>query len=470
MKAIRIVSFLLIAWLNATTTQAQPVDSVFSFATYLQMIRTYHPIMREASIEVEMAKSEITKAVGSFNPVVSAELGGKMLDGIRYYSYQNPALNWPIWYGAEIVAGNEALRGDRLDASQTKGNISYVGISVPLLKDVVIDKRRAYLQQAKVMHSMAKSQQRIWINDLMLEAIEAYIKWLEAYESWKAIGDLVRVNEERVNQVKVIWRLGERAAIDTTEAITQWQSMQLLQAEYEVKFQQAGYSLSAFLWKPNYEPQLLPETVIPDAAAWVFDENSLSGLVNEFLQEVDDRHPYLQWYQQKVNWQQIDKKLKFQELLPKLNVQYNQLSKSSNWQGITNANQLFNNNYKYGIKFETPLLFSNGRASYRMAKLKLEQVKLNEVQKKIELQVKLKQYYAGYQNFKKQSSIQAQQVTNYQRLALAEESRFKQGESSLFLMNSRETKLIEGKLKQVELNAKKLKSAYSVLWASGILN
>ena len=84
--------------------------------------------------------------------------------------------------------------------------------------------------------------------------------------------------------------------------------------------------------------------------------------------------------------------------------------------------------------------------------------------------MKLKQYYAGYQNFKKQSSIQAQQVTNYQRLALAEESRFKQGESSLFLMNSRETKLIEGKLKQVELNAKKLKSAYSVLWASGILN
>lgn len=460
---------LICLWPWVVNAQTINSPNTLSFSQYLQIVRTYHPVIREAAIEVEMAQGEILKANGAFNPIISAEMGQKVLGGTQYYSYTNPTVKWPVWFGAEIEAGTERWQGDRLEVGQTKGDISYIGVSVPLLKDLLLDKRRAYLQQARVMHSMAKSQRQIWVNDIMFEAIETYIKWLEAYQSLQAIQQLVNVNQERVRQIKAIWQSGERAAIDTTEAYTQWQSMLLMQNDYEVKWIQAGYALSAFLWKEKNEPQGLPDEVIPDSNAWSFDETALEGLVTELLHQIDDRHPYLQWYQQKINWQRIDKRLKFQELLPKLNVQYNQLSKSAAFSGIGNMNQFLDNNYKYGIKFETPLLFSNGRASYRIATLKLEQLQLNEAQKKMELQVKLKQYFASYSNLKKQLAIQSGQVENFRKLVQAEENRFSQGESSLFLMNSRENKLIENIIKQVELNAKKLKSAYSILWAAGTL-
>lgn len=45
-------------------------------------------------------------------------------------------------------------------------------------------------------------------------------------------------------------------------------------------------------------------------------------------------------------------------------------------------------------------------------------------------------------------------VENYEKLLAAEERKFSFGESSLFLINTRESKLIEAQLKQYELLTK----------------
>jgi hypothetical protein len=58
---------------------------------------------------------------------------------------------------------------------------------------------------------------------------------------------------------------------------------------------------------------------------------------------------------------------------------------------------------------------------------------------------------------------------NYQQLLKSEEIKFEQGESSLFLINSREIKLIETLQKQIEVTNKFYKAKYAVEWAAGLL-
>jgi hypothetical protein len=54
-------------------------------------------------------------------------------------------------------------------------------------------------------------------------------------------------------------------------------------------------------------------------------------------------------------------------------------------------------------------------------------------------------------------------------LQKGEETRFFNGESTLFLVNSRENKTLETLLKLTEVTAKYYKTAYALKWAAGEL-
>jgi outer membrane protein TolC len=70
---------------------------------------------------------------------------------------------------------------------------------------------------------------------------------------------------------------------------------------------------------------------------------------------------------------------------------------------------------------------------------------------------------------KKQIELQSNNYNNYQRLVRAEEIRFENGESSLFLINSRENKALEALQKLIELKTKYYKSVYALQWSAGLL-
>jgi outer membrane protein TolC len=76
--------------------------------------------------------------------------------------------------------------------------------------------------------------------------------------------------------------------------------------------------------------------------------------------------------------------------------------------------------------------------------------------------------YNELQNTEKLLTLQTSVVSNAQKLRDAEEIRFENGESSLFLVNQRERSLIEAQAKLVELNAKYAKAKVHLQWSSGI--
>ena len=62
--------------------------------------------------------------------------------------------------------------------------------------------------------------------------------------------------------------------------------------------------------------------------------------------------------------------------------------------------------------------------------------------------------YTELDSYQEQTGLIGQIVNNYSQLLSAEERKFSFGESSLFLINSRESKLIDAQLKKIEVQNK----------------
>ena len=84
-----------------------------------------------------------------------------------------------------------------------------------------------------------------------------------------------------------------------------------------------------------------------------------------------------------------------------------------------------------------------------------------------ELEVKLRQNTAEAMALQSQISIIRQTQQAHQKLLEGEEIRFSLGESSLFLINARETKLLEINEKLIETENKLIKNTLKGEWLTG---
>ena len=465
MKLILTVKFLFVFQFLL----AQDSVKTLSEKQVVEIIKRFHPIARIADINIEKAKADITIAKGGFDPVLSFNLDNKTFDGVEYYNYVEPQVTIPTWYGIEVHAGLENIRGNKTDPEQTIGKTSQLGISVPLAKNLLLDKRRAVLQQAKIFSELSAVEKQAVLNDLLLDATTAYWQWVQRYELKNVISNVVTLNERRFELVKIAFRQGERPAIDRVEAFSQLQSFRLLLTEADLAFMNAGLELSTFLWDENAEPTILPSTVIPDKT---WKDQTLAVLplpvLDTILQNAITSHPDLRQYDFHLNALNIERKLKFQELLPSIKFKYNQLGKGYDLVKNT-ARPLFDDNYKYGISVGIPLRLSEGRGSYRKAKLKVQEKKLEQKQKTNEVENKIRTCYNELRTLRDQLLLQRQQYDALLALQRGEETRFFNGESSLFLINSREAKTLESLQKLTAIETKYCITLNKLYWAGGSL-
>ena len=455
--------------LAGSTLKAQDSLKTLSALQVMEIVKQFHPVAKQADIFVEKAKSDVTIARGMFDPVLKNETAQKTFDGTDYYYYNRPELSIPTWFGVEVSAGLEYLSGNRTDPVETKGQTSYFGVSVPLAKNLLMDKRRAALQTAKIFRDASAVEKRNMLNNLLLDAMNSYWNWVKQYQVYKILTEALIVNEKRVELIKTAFRLGDRPAIDTIEALTQLQNIELLKNQAWLDYQNTGLELSVFLWLANTTPFNLSLDIVPG------DNLQLSNIaaepipdLNNLLEAAIKNHPELVIYNYKIDVLTVDKKLKFQELLPSLNFRYNQLGKGYDMLK-TVTNPLFENNYQYGLSFGIPLRLSQGRGEYRKAKLKITETQLQQKQKQLQLENKVKSYFNELFMLKSQVALQEKALKNYQALQRGEEIRFQAGESSLFLINARENKTLEALQKLQELKAKYYKTENTLQWSAGLM-
>ena len=84
-------------------------------------------------------------------------------------------------------------------------------------------------------------------------------------------------------------------------------------------------------------------------------------------------------------------------------------------------------------------------------KYKIQETTFNRTVLQTQLEAKLKYYNTQIQSMQQQLSTTRILIKNLNRLYDSEQLRFQQGESSVFLINSREIKIIEAIQKQLDL-------------------
>jgi outer membrane protein TolC len=132
-------------------------------------------------------------------------------------------------------------------------------------------------------------------------------------------------------------------------------------------------------------------------------------------------------------------------LLPKIDVGYSYLSEPSYIE-----NYQFED-YKIGVNFYFPLFLRKERGNVKLAKFKIQEAKLALDFEKIQLLNKVTAQKTEIQSLVKQQSYINDLVKDNQIMLSSEERLFSFGESSLFIINSRENNLVSAQLSKIAL-------------------
>ncbi|WP_233565325.1 TolC family protein [Aquimarina sp. AD10] len=439
-----------------TSICSQENDNVaLKFKEYLGYVKKYHPVAKQAQLNIGIGQAKLMKARGGFDPKLEIDYDRKKFKGLEYYDLLNATFKVPTWYGIEFKGGFEQNDGDFLNPQNSvpQDGLFNAGISIPVGQGLVINDRMATLRKAKFFREQTKADRDILINTILYDASLAYFDWLKAYNEKEIYDSFLKNAKIRFEGIKKSVLLGDKAAIDTVEAKITFQNRALSLEQAKVKLTKQSLILSNFLWFDNNIPVELQPNVIPDPNVETDIDVTLEIEGSPLSDFTLENHPKLKSLNYKIEGLEIDRKLKANKLLPKIDLEYNFLTETPEVsRSFTTAE------YKGGVSFRFPLFLRKERGDLKLAKYKVQDAEFELETTQLQIKNKVIGIYAELESFTTQNQLIATIVTDYNTLLAAEERKFSFGESSLFLINSRERSLINAKLKSVEVQNKFFKA------------
>ena len=477
---MRISSFILTAgllWANSFSLKAQSdslkaqVDTnstVFTYQKFMSMVKENHPLSRQADLALDRGDAYLLKARGGFDPKLYGDFSQKQFKGDEYYELLDAGLKVPTWFGLAVKAGYENNEGTNLNPeNSTPGSgLWYAGIELPIGNGLFIDQRRAELKRAKIFRESSEAQQRIILNDLLYEAGKAYWAWFQSYNDMIVLEEGYELANQRFQGVKNNAIFGDVPIIDTVESWIQVQNRSLELQQFEVEYQNASAYLAVFLWKEGIVPLELQTTTIPFTVEGM-NTKELSGDFYSKMDSLIQNHPELLQYQYKVETLEIDARLKREQLKPDLNLKYNAISQPV---GGDVFSEYSTNNYNWGVSFSMPIALRKERGDLKLTQIKQNEAQLQMANKREQLSYKATASLNSWRITLDQIELYRQTVIDYNRLLEGERSMFEAGESSLFMVNSREVGYLKARLKLIELMSKNQKARLTANYVYGILN
>lgn len=426
-------------------------SNVLRFDEYLGYVKKFHPIVKQSELIIDESQARLLKSRGAFDPKIEVDYERKKFKSTEYFDKLNATFKVPTWYGIELKASFEENTGDFLnpEASLPLDGLYNAGISFSAARGLLINDRMASVKQAKLFREQAKADRDLLVNKILYDASIVYFKWLQSYKENLLFQNFLINAEQRFKGVKRGVEVGERATIDSIEARIAVNDRKLNFEQTKVRLIKATLELSSYLWLENNIPVELQDDIIPD----VNSEDAIDNAFNtSILMETDldvDMHPKLLSLDYKLQYLQIDKRLKANRLLPQVDLQYNFLSSTPEIARSFNTAE-----YKAGLNFSMPLFLRKERGDLKLAKLKMQDAEYEIDAERIILANKIEAVKLELDSYVIQNSVTQQMVSDYRDMLRAEERKFQLGESSLFLVNSRESKLIDGQLKAISLQNK----------------
>lgn len=417
-----------------------------SYSEFLGYVKKYHPMVRQANLEVSNAQAQLMVARGGFDPKIEVDYSRKEFKGTEYYSLLNSSFKIPTWYGIEVKAGFDDTEGQYFNPQDRtpEPGLTSLGISVPLGQGLLINQRMADVRMGKLQLRLGEAERKLRAIEVLYKASEAYFEWRRAYNEAELYKRYLAFAGTRFQGTKKLIELGDAPAIDSVEARITVRNRQLNVANGDLKLAKAALNLSNFLWIEEV-PVELGENIRPEEKLMETIEQTLRTDVLALDPPDLETHPKIQALEQKLSILDVDRKLKANMLLPRLNVGYNYISEPNYWSSF-NADD-----YKFNIDFSIPIFLRKERGSLKLAKLKMQDLQYDIGQQRLEITNKIRAQQTEILSLKSQKTVIDGLVDDYIKMLDSEERLFSFGESSMFLINSRESNLVSAKLSQISI-------------------
>jgi outer membrane protein TolC len=421
----------------------------FTYNEYLGFVKKFHPMVKQANLKLSEAQAMLLQARGAFDPKLEAEYNEKQYDDKNYYSIFNGSFKIPTWYGIEIKAAFDNNEGIYINPENTLPNsgLTSLGITVPVGQGLFINQRMADLRNAKLQQKLGEAERNLAAVEVLHQASIAYFEWKKNYSEVILYEEYLENANIRYQGVSKLIEQGDKPAIDSIEAGITVKLRRLNLENSKLKLQKSRLELSNYLWLENNVPVELDENLFPETELSNTIKNTLE-LDNIIAFEVEN-HPKINALSTKIEMLRIEQSLSANMLLPKLDLSYNYISEPSAFD-----NYRFED-YKVGVNFSFPIFLRKERAKLRLSKLKVQDTEFTLATERVSLQNKVEAQQVEITSLEKQIEINENLVDNYNTMLSGEDRLFNLGESSLFLINSRENSLVSS-----QINALKLENEY----------
>lgn len=443
-----------------STTPAAPAASPLTLDEVWRRAQT-HPLLVAADADSEAGEGQVLSAEGAFDPALKAGTGGDVGNYAGIDADVGASALLPF-LGARVDGGWRLGIGDRpIYAGKEKtsdyGELNF-GVRVPLLRDLLIDERRAGVERQLLEAARRRAAALAARLDLQRTTAAAYFDWVAAGARLDVARNLLMLAEARDEQLRGRADAGDVAVIDVADnARLIAQRRQRLIAS-ERALQRAALTLALAVRDDDGrpvvpEPQALPAlTALVVAGATPTDR---AALVERAVAE----RPELIGLRQAVSQALVDERLAGNQLLPGLSVgaavsqdlgpTHEPWSESSSvWNPDPKARSLPDASVDLRFDVPIPQRVARGRAVVADANVRKAQALAQLLQERITLEVDdaLQAKDAALQ--REGAAVVEQEAA--EAVLVGERQRFDAGDSTLVIVNLREVALAEAQLAVVE--------------------
>lgn len=408
-----------------------------------------HPVAEMAKAVEQQGPASLLRSKGAFDPKIAGAYDRKQFLGTEYFDYGSVGVEWQSPYAVKVSAGYDFARGTYLNNERfisNPGGQSYLGIKLPLLQGLVTDAARIDRQRGDIDFERQRALAEVIRNELRHDVTVRYAEWLFTDRVLAINLETEALIETYLRDTRSLFRQGDKPAVDTLEATIYLGTQRLATQQARIDAQIAKLAFSELYWplEEANQPILLQQAILslPEAVDWEVSQ------------------PILRELQLMITDYQLEQRLKQEKLKPKLDASYYLLGNALQ---IPAAGDQFggflNRAYKFGVSASYPILNRKARGDVQLGKLKIREGENMLADKRQYLLQKSAAYREALVRYNAQLDEAAVLVRQNEQLLTAERELFRLGESTQFLLNTRQQNLQKAMLVAEKLRFSRNKAA-----------
>lgn len=423
-------------------------DALPTIATLVQAMRYHHPYT-QAIAEGEVQNSaNIDIAQSEFDPYIEQQTSTRISGYYDGMALQQRAIKPLESLNASVFTEYRISDGDfpvyEQDYETLSGGEASIGVSLSLLKNRKVDKRRVGLKNARLAAQQWDAEAQSLLNNFLYKGISEYLSWYESALQVQSVESLLSTAAEREKALTIRVEKGDLARASLTELKSNILEQRLLLAKLTQKRNGHAQTLS-YYWRDK-QGEILPieESLPPTNIQWLF---SVSDMQLARLRKKIDVHPQLDVLRLSKAELENKQTLADNALLPKLDL------KASFARDIGSGQYaLKGTESKVGLTFSYPI--GNRKAKAEQAKLlsKRREIDNKFISTKQSIEQAFEKAYVYWVQAKEIADLQQQNAALAKQLSNMERQRFDAGDSDMFTLNARTSNEIKAQMKAIETN------------------